>query len=93
MPLSKAEAEKVANLFNTITVCDALLREHEYGSLRWFLNAEARAAATVRLFDKFGIELPNLDLYRSNARWYGEKAHQIMERKGKGEALLDGVAL
>ena len=82
MPLNKDEAEKIASLFNTITVSEYLLEKHEYGSLRWFLNAEARANATIHLFDKFGIELPSLDTHRSNARWYGEKADQIMEQEG-----------
>ena len=85
MPLSETEAERIADLFNTITVCDAMLERHKYGSLRWFLNAEHRAKATVDLFDEFGIELPSLDIHRSNARWYGEKADQLLEQEGRNK--------
>jgi len=85
MPLNKTEAEKIADLFTTITVCGTMLEKHEHGSLHWFLNAEAKANATIALCDEFGIELPSLDVLRSSVRWYGEKADQLIqliEREG-----------
>jgi len=82
MPLTKTEAEEIAHLINSITVCNRTLERTPMRTLRWYLNAERMCLATVTLFDEYGIELPSVEDCRKDAVRYGERADKILAREG-----------
>ena len=82
MPLTKTEAEEVASLFNSITVCARMMEHTPKRTLRWFLNAERMCSATVTLSDEYGIELPSVEDCRKDAVRYGKSADVIIAREG-----------
>ena len=82
MPLTKTEAEAIADLINSITVCNRMLERTPMRTLRCCLNAERLCSATVALFDEYGIELPSVEDCRKDAVRYGERADKILAREG-----------
>ena len=86
MPLNTTEAQEIADLFNTITVCNMMLNESEVCSLKWYMNREREARATIELADTYGIELPCLEAHRKDFHRLTLKAEQMLEQ----EALSAG---
>jgi benzoylformate decarboxylase len=61
-----------------------VLRNEEYGILKWFAEAEGVSGAP-------GLDLPKLDV-ASVAEGYGVKANRVGDRDGVREALSSALA-
>jgi hypothetical protein len=77
------EAQEVADLITDITVANMMLERNngkqEGAQLRWYCNLERLTAATIALSDKFGIDLPTLDLCREQHPKYQERVRDLMK--------------
>jgi|TARA_B100000085_G_scaffold242575_1_gene233976 hypothetical protein len=82
MPLNTTEAQEIADLFTSITVCNMMLDKSESCSLEWYLHRERAARATIELADTYGIELPCLEEHRKDVRRFTLKVEQMLEQKG-----------
>jgi len=89
MILTTTEAQEVADLITDITVANMMLERNngkqEGAEIRWYCNLEKVAGATIALSDKFGIDLPALDLCRKNHGRYRQRALDLINASG-GEA-------
>ena len=81
MPLNTTEAQEIADLFNSITVCNMMLAKNKVCSLEWYLNSERAARATIELADTYGIELPCLEAHRRDVHRFALKAEQMLEQE------------
>jgi benzoylformate decarboxylase len=61
-----------------------VVRNEEYGILKWFAEAEGVSGAP-------GLDLPKLDV-AAVAEGYGVKAHRVTDRDGVSEALTSALA-
>jgi benzoylformate decarboxylase len=67
-----------------VPVTFLVVRNEEYGILKWFAEAEGVSGAP-------GLELPKLDV-AAVAEGYGVKAHRVSDRAGVSEALAGALA-
>lgn len=74
MILTTTEAQEVADLITDITTSQYMLEDDNRPLRYQYLFMARKASATVELSDKFGIDLPTLDISRERLDHYRQRA-------------------
>tara|TARA_R100001509_G_scaffold124309_1_gene77921 strand:+ start:228 stop:494 length:267 start_codon:yes stop_codon:yes gene_type:complete len=79
MILTTTEAQEVADLITDITTSIYMLEDDNKSLRQRYMYLERKAKATIALSDKFGIDLPALDICRDGVDFYCQRADELFK--------------